>query len=177
MRLRGERVDENISFLSLLRTTKVSNITWKYPVFYISVCIAVITYYYLNKMKVEQYDQIFPYISDTIASISATLMGIILAGLAIIVGLAAGDLLNLLSRGKTLHKLLFPFWFTTLLWAVSTMIAISLNFLPIFLTKSIEIYIVSFEAFIFIYSLLGTVGLIGSSIKILLLISQLTPKE
>ncbi|RVT67645.1 hypothetical protein [Niallia taxi] len=168
---------DDISFWKMLRVTKVGTLTWKYPIFYISICLAVISYYYFSKMDAQSYADIFPYISDTIASISATLMGIILAGLAIIVGLAVGDILNLLLRGKTLQKLLFPFWLVTLLWAISTIIAISLNFVPLFVSKSVELYLLSFEVFIFTYSVFGTVGLIGSTIKIFVLIAQLVPKE
>jgi hypothetical protein len=174
---RGGRVESNMTFWSLLKTTKVRNLTWKYPVFYIAIIFAYAAYYLLKKMDNDSYKEIFPYVSDTIASISATLMGIIIAGLAIIVALAMGDVLNLLLKNKTLQKLLFPFWFVTLLWALSTLIAILLNFIPLLVSKNIEIYILTFEVFLFIYALFGTVGLIGGSIKIMIIIAQLVPKK
>lgn len=174
---RGERVDGNIDFWSLIRVAKVRNITWKYPIFYIAFIVAFISNKYIRKMDSSSYEGIFPYFSDTIASISATLMGIIIAGLALIVALAMGDVLNLLLKNQTLQKLLFPFWMCTLLWAVSTFISISLNFIHLFLNKNIEIYIISFEIFIFTYTLFATVGLIGSSIRIMIIIAQLIPKK
>lgn len=177
MKKRGERVDGNLTFWSLLRTSKIRNITWKYPVFYLAAIVAYIAYRYLHKMDDESYGAIFNYFSDTIASISATLMGIIIAGLALIVALAMGEVLNLLLREQTLQKLLFPFWYCTLLWSLSTITAIALNFIPLFVNKNVEIYIITFEVFIFTYALFGTVGLIGSSIKIMIIIAQLNPKK
>jgi len=174
---RGDRVDENISFWSLLRNTKIGTLTWKYPIFYFSIIVAYGCYRVFKVLSKDTYVSLFPYISDTIASISATLMGIILAGLAIIVGLAVGDILNLLLKGKILQKLLFPFWFVTLLWAVSTLTAISLYFIPYLVNKEIEIIFLSFQSFIFTYALLGTVSLIGSTIKIMVLIAELVPKD
>jgi hypothetical protein len=174
---RGDKVGDNIGFWSLLRTAKIKNITWKYPVFYIAAITAYLSYVFLEKMDNGSYEEVIPYVSSVIAPISATLMGIIIAGLAVIVALSMGEILNLLLKNKTLQKLLFPFWYCALMWSISTFLAVFLKFVPLFVSKKIEIYMISLEFFVFTYALFATVGLIGSAIKIMIIIAQLLPKK
>lgn len=174
---RGERVDENISFWSLLKTVKIRNLTWKYPVFYLAIVSATLSYFLMTNMNEDDLLLTLTFASNTLTSISASLMGIIIAGLAIIVALSMGNILHLLLRNKILQKLLFPFWFMTLFWSLSTITSISLHFSRLVFTVPLQIYIFSLEAFFFTYALFGTVGLIGSTIKTMLIIAQLKPKD
>lgn len=176
---RGERVDPNtLNFWNLLRTVKLKNVTYKYPATYLAAIISVSIYYFLfSKLSSDRLSKLLEYFSDTMASISATLLGIILAGLAIIVALAAGNILRLMLKGKILHKLLFPFWYVTVLWSISTALSIFIGISDLLLSNSHVELLLAIEVFIFTYSIYATVGLVGSSIKIMLILAQLVPED
>jgi len=109
MKRRDERVVENLSFWSLLKTVKIKNITWKYPIFYVALATAILSHIMIRNIRTSDLTKIFDYVSNTITSVSATLMGIIIAGLAIIVALSMGEISALLLRQKILKSYCFHF--------------------------------------------------------------------
>ncbi|WP_043929797.1 hypothetical protein [Bacillus sp. EB01] len=179
MDTRGDKIDlDDLSFIGFLKIVKLRNITIKYPGTYIALLGSFLFYKYIINGKDFDSEKVTAYLGDTVVSVSASLLGIIIAALAILIALAMGEVAHLLLKNKTLQKLLFPFWLVTVFWGLSTFLSISIFFFqPIFNGFKYFYFLYSVEVFIFIYALYATIGLIGSSIKIMILVARLIPKS
>lgn len=167
---RNERVTESTtSFWSLLNLVKVKTLIVNFS-FLISIFITV-AFYLVMSRKSDLLNTV-NYFSNTIASISATLMGIVIAGLAILIALVQGKVLGLLLQKSVLQKFLFPFWFLSGTWALSTLLSTSSLFFydPI---GDYIVYYLSFNFFAFTYSLFGTISLMGHAIRLGLFLATL----
>ncbi|MCM3144690.1 hypothetical protein [Brevibacillus sp. MER 51] len=178
MRRREERVStNNTNFFSLFRVVGLRNFVWKNYGFYFALCVTIIFGWVINHTDKLKINDIAEYFGDPIASISATLLGIIIAGFAIILAVANGKILNLLLEDSTLQKLLYPFWFISFFWALSTFLSIVIVFLSNLVSENIMKYVFCAEVFIFTYSLCGTVILIGNTVVLTLHLAELEPPE
>lgn len=139
--------------------------------FYVAIILAGVFYYFIK--DVTEFSGLIEYTSDTIASISASLLGIVIAGLAILISLTQGKLLSLFLQKNILQKFLFPFWVFAGAWALSTLICICLKLIE-YLDRDILLYVFTFEVFVFVYALLGTVSLMGHAIRFGIYIAQIT---
>ncbi|MGM1050264.1 MAG: hypothetical protein ACQEXX_29660 [Bacillota bacterium] len=168
---RNERVtSKTTSFYGLLKITTVKPF-FITPAFFVAFLLAGVFYYFFK--DVTEFSELIEYSSNTIASISATLLGIVIAGLAILISLSQGKLLSIFLQKNILQKFLFPFWVFTGAWALSTLVCISLKLFEYFHYK-VLLYIMTFEVFVFVYALLGTVSLMGHAIRFGIYIAQLT---
>lgn len=178
MLTRGDRVTvETTSFFAMLRTVGIRNIVWKNIGFYIALLTSFATWYYFKERDMDYFKSSSAYIGDTIASVSGTLLGIILAGLAIIVAIANGKILHLLLANKMLQKILTPFWLVSVCWGLSTFICILINFVVSMSSIKIVLALTVMESFIFMYSLCGTINLIGNTIRVMVIIADLIPED
>ncbi|MBA2943196.1 hypothetical protein HZF08_33540 [Paenibacillus sp. CGMCC 1.16610] len=130
--------------------------------FYISLVLSVVFLWFFK--NVADFSELIDYTSDTIASISATLMGIVIAGLAILISLTQGKLLTIFLQKNILQKFLFPFWVMTFLWGISSLICILIKLLQ-WMSPVILLYVFTVEVFIFVYALFGTISLMGHAIR------------
>jgi len=168
---RDERVSsKTTTFMGLLRITTFKPFLAT-PVFFVAVILAAIFYFYFK--DITDFSHLVEYTSDTIASISATILGIVIAGLAILISLTQGKLLSLFLQKNILQKFLFPFWVFTGAWALSTLICIIIKLFQYF-EPELLLYIFTTEVFVFVYALLGTVSLMGHAIRFGLYIAQIT---
>lgn len=178
MKRRVERVStDNTTFFSLFKVVGLRNFVWKSYGFYIAILVTMLFQWIITNYDSQKIDKIAEYFGDQIASISATLLGIIIAGFAIILAVANGKILNLLLAESTLQKLLYPFWFISFFWALSTFVAVLIAFLPNLISYSILKYVISAEVFIFTYSLCGTIILIGNTVVLTLHLAELEPPD
>jgi|GEM_PF-2780077 len=176
MKRRVDRVSaDNTTFISLFKVVGLRNFVWKNYGFYLALITTILFQWIINDYDNQKIDNIAKYFGDPIASISATLLGIIIAGFAIILAVANGKILNLLLAESTLQKLLYPFWFISFFWALSTFVAVLIAFLPNVVSYSILKHVLCAEVFIFTYSLCGTVILIGNTVVLTLHLAELEP--
>jgi len=171
---RDERITlSSTSFLSLLRISKIKSfiINWS---FFFSVVAFILTY--LKFKNTTDFSKLAEYYSNIIASVSATLLGIVLAGLAILIALMQGKVLGLLLRKNVLQKFLFPFWIIAASWAISVLLSVSM-YLFYEELSTIYVYVLSTESFVFTYSLLGSISLMGHSIKLGIMLAELSAVE
>lgn len=118
---------------------------------------------------------IVKYLSNTGSQICSTLLGILIAGLAIIIAVVNGKLANLLLKGNILQRLLFPFWLVAACWGVSLgCLMISYPLYPLLNENGLR-FIILAESFLISFSLSATVGLIGNTIQIGLIIAHWNP--
>jgi hypothetical protein len=67
---------------------------------------------------------------------------------------------------------LFPFWLLAGFWALSTLVCIALKFFSN-LPAEYLLYAIAFESFLFIFSILSTVSLMGDAIRLGLFFASL----
>ncbi|MFB5190456.1 hypothetical protein [Alicyclobacillus fastidiosus] len=152
------------------------------PKFFISLLLAAcVKYFYLcplaKETKPDNFINVAQYIGNTGAQICGTLLGIVIAGLAIITALAAGKLLNILLKDNILHQLLFPFWLCAILWGIT--LGSCMLLYPA--TTLYSVYSLTWACFgvifFFVYSTMATIGLVGNSIQIALLAAEYDPNQ
>lgn len=110
----------------------------------------------------------------TLLSSSAGALGIIIAALSVTIALFSKTLLPMLLESKLLHKFLFPFWYSVLLWGSSVISCILLAILYEVNQLVLLSYIFIFEIFLFIYATLFTINLTGQVIRLALQNAQNT---
>ncbi|MDX8046624.1 hypothetical protein SH601_11590 [Gracilibacillus sp. S3-1-1] len=171
---RDERVNfENTSFFGMLKIVRLGTLTYKNFGFYFGLVIAFIFLFITEDFNEKELIDLAEYITGVIPSVAAALLGIIIAGLAIIVALSTEDIYNKLLKNRTLQKLLFPFWYVAALWAITTFSVISLGLIQKFLEVHIIYYLIVFIIFILNYALVSTIKLIGNTIRIMVYLAQL----
>jgi hypothetical protein len=159
---RRERVtSETTNFRSLIRIVTIKPFI-KTPIFGISFILTILFWFFFR--NVRDFKDLIDYTSDTIASISATLMGIVIAGLAILISLTQGKLLALFLHRNILQKFLFPFWIMTFTWGLSTLFCVLLKLIE-WMEPAYHLWVLTIEVFVFSYSLLGTISLMGHAIR------------
>jgi hypothetical protein len=168
---RNERITHKTTgFFSLLKIAGLKNLFLN-----LSTLIALIStllFWYYNKNYNPDIQKLIDYYSDTVGSISATLLGIVIAGLAILIAVFQGKILGSLLKNRILQKFLFPFWFVTVMWGLSTFNCILLNTFSS-INKNLLTIVLYFEIFIFVYSLFATISLMGHSIRVGLFLADL----
>ncbi|MDX5476221.1 MAG: hypothetical protein LPK00_11865 [Bacillaceae bacterium] len=168
--LRDERVTyETTSFWFLLKTVSIKNLFINIRTL-LSILFSLSFYYLFTGKDIDTTAQ---YFGNTIATISASLLGIVIAGLAILIAVLQGRIFGVLLQKKLLQRFLFPFWFITFLWGISTIICLIIAIFYSMISSQVLLVVMSIEIFIFTYSLLGTVNLMGHSIRIGLFLADL----
>lgn len=103
-------------------------------------------------------------------NISAGLLAILIAGLAIVVATTDIDYLLFLRSSKVLTNLLFPYWLIAMVWAIS----IPVGLLALLLSqvggvpRICQVTINAGLGFLGGYALAGTTGLFGTTLRFLL---------
>lgn len=169
---------DNTSFFNMLKINGISSLTFKNFGFYCSIFTGALAYYIFEQTKKDTLiTDIANYISNILPGVSASILGIIIAGLSIVVALTSGKIIHLLLKNKTLQNLLFPFWFAAALWALllifSMVLPLLIKLIPIYILKNFLIIILV----VFIYTLYGTISLVGNTIRIMLILAQLSNDE
>ncbi|MFD1850975.1 hypothetical protein [Oceanobacillus bengalensis] len=171
---RDERVNyQNTSFLGMLRINKISSLTVKNLGFYLGLILTIIFYYYCRNLSNDLIRKLADYMTNVLPSVSATLLGIIIAGLAIIVALSTGNIYNHLLENRTLQKLLFPFWYAASLWGVLILLLLVLKVLLLISTMKVIFIGIILIIFFLNYALFGTMALIGNRIRIMIYLAQI----
>lgn len=160
---RNERITyKTTSFIALLKIYKFRTLFFNIS-FLIAAIVSFSFYiYFKNNYLISL---MVDYISTTLSTISASLLGIVIAGLAILIALTQGKTLSILLKRNVLQIFLFPFWLLSFFWGISTLTCIAINFLDIINFEHI-FYLITFEVFIFIYSILSTIQLMGHAIRL-----------
>ncbi|KAA1808164.1 hypothetical protein CN417_01435 [Bacillus thuringiensis] len=164
---------DNTSFLSLLKENGIFSLTIGNLGFYVAILLGWLSYRVFINMKQTEITEIAGYISNILPGVSASILGIIIAGLSIIVALTSGKILHLLLKNKTLQNLLFPFWYAAALWGIIIVITMSFPIIIKITTMKILIYSIVFVLSLTIYTLFGTIALIGNTIRIMVILAQL----
>ncbi|MCU5129368.1 MULTISPECIES: hypothetical protein [Bacillus cereus group] len=164
---------ENTSFFSMLKSNGISSLTVTNFGFYLAVLIGIISYFTLVRMKNQTIIDIANYISNILPGVSASILGIIIAGLSIVVALTSGKIFHLLLKNKTLQNLLFPFWYAATLWGILLFVSMSFPILIKTITIKLLLYILTITFSFFVYTLCGTIALIGNTIRIMIILADL----
>lgn len=113
-----------------------------------------------------------------VAGIGGALLGLVVAGLAMSMGILADDFLRLLREAKGFPALVIPYWMAGLAWAVTIvsslfLVAVSATSLGPNLVR----WSLAVVAMLLVLSLSWTLGLFGSIIRLVgLKIDTMTPK-
>lgn len=161
---------DTVNFYHLLKSVKMTALIFNFS-FLFSVLITVLFKYYGSYSKAT-IQSLIEYLSGIIGPASATLLGIVLTGLAILIALFRENISGLLVKHGLLQRFLFPFWFVSILWGVSTFICTGFKLFQGLPYKYL-IYAIHFEIFIFIYALFSTVALLGHAIKVAIILADL----
>ncbi len=147
------------------------------PKFFIALLIAAGTKLLLCHLSTDNFIDVAKYISNTGASVSGTLLGIVIAGLAIITALSNGKLFNILLEKQVLHQLLFPFWLAAVFWGITLGGCMGLYPCITLLSHIVLSWIEFVIVFMFIYSTMSTVGLVGNTVQIGLILTEYKPEN
>jgi hypothetical protein len=170
---RNDRVNKKTtSFFYLLGLTFTSLIN-TFSFYFAAACSVLLYFLFIN---VREYSDLINYVSNTIASISATILGIVIAGLAILITLTQGKLLGLFLQKNILQKFLFPFWIVTGMWAISTLLCVVIKLVQYVSFFYIH-WLFAIETFVFIYSMFSTVSLMGHSIRMGIYVASLQEND
>lgn len=162
------------TFLGLLRINGVKVlINWS---FFWSFLISSVPIFYSWKKGTFTSDfiSLSKELSATLLGASAGVLGIVIAALTITLTLFHNSLLPKMLETKLIHKFLFPYWFVVVLWGVSIVLCIILNFFEVYgLVQSVAI-VFGIELFWFLYATFYTVQLTGLVIRLALQRSQMS---
>ncbi|ASS75755.1 hypothetical protein CIG75_12685 [Tumebacillus algifaecis] len=162
---RDEKVSvESLSFWSLVRLMEFGNF-FKLS-FLISLVVSLLTLAVVRELPEGSLEDVSKYIGNVCAPISGTLLGIVIAGLAILTALSNGGLMQVLLKRKLLQRLLIPFWLISCFWALTLGSAIILYILSWILPLEITRWYIIGYSFLFTYSLCLTVSLVGGTIQV-----------
>ncbi|MGZ0084541.1 hypothetical protein ACWNXI_02895 [Caldibacillus thermoamylovorans] len=139
--------------------------------FYFGILSAVSLYYILERITQKQLEEFYKYLGDTIVSVSSSLLGIVIAGLALLIAILKEDILKPLYDSKLLQKFLVPFWVVSWCWGLSTVIGFFINVGSYFCIGYMK-FIAPFNIFFFVYGTFATIDLLGNAIKITLIIAK-----
>ncbi|MEN2467641.1 hypothetical protein [Ornithinibacillus sp. FSL M8-0202] len=160
---RNERITyKTTSFLALFRIYRFRTLIFNFS-FLIAAVLSASFYFFYKDINTT--NQIVNFVGTTLSSISASLLGIVIAGLAILIALTQGKTLSILLQRNVLQIFLFPFWILSFFWGISTLICIAIIFLDI-INFNYLFYLITFEVFIFTYSVLSTIQLMGHAIRL-----------
>ncbi|MBJ7956824.1 hypothetical protein JDS77_03665 [Bacillus cereus group sp. N28] len=164
---------DNTSFFSMLKTNGISSLTVTNFGFYLAILTGILFYFILVRMTDQEIPEIANYISNILPGVSASILGIIIAGLSIVVALTSGKIFHLLLKNRTLQNLLFPFWYAATLWGILLFVSMSFPILIKMITIKPLVYILAITFSFFIYTLCGTIALIGNTIRIMIILADL----
>lgn len=139
--------------------------------FYLGIVSAIALYYFLGKINGKQTEDIYKYLGDTIVSVSSTLLGIVIAGLAILIAVLKEDILKSLYDSQLLHKFLTPFLVVSWCWGLSTIIGVVINLGSYFFINHMK-FIAPFNIFLFVYGTFATIDLLGNAVRITMIIAK-----
>jgi hypothetical protein len=112
-------------------------------------------------------------LTTTLLGASAGILAIVIAGLAITIALFKPSFLPRMLEIKFLHRLLFLFWFSSVLWGVSIVLCLLLVVIcTLKQTYLIPIFF-SIELFTFFFATFHTISLTGSIIRFTLQNAQI----
>lgn len=177
MLYRKDRVKDTLSFWDLLKINGIIPITFGYYAFYFAIVTSVVSYFLLEDMCNNDLTSIYNFVGTTFAPVSAALMGIIIAGLSIMVAFTNGKLLHLLLINQNLQRILFPFWLVAIVWGLSTLLSIVIYVLQFILPNDYTIILTCIEFGILVYAIFDTIKLVGDTIHAILLFGELIPED
>ncbi|QOY36506.1 hypothetical protein AWH56_002125 [Anaerobacillus isosaccharinicus] len=131
------------------------------------IFVVLLRFYFFTSICV--YTKMIDKIVYIYITVGASLFAIVLASLAVMTALTNGKLIGLLLKEKTLHDLLFPFWFVASSWGTTILVGLVLYIL----VQNIEYFIIPIDflfpisTFLFIFSLVASVSLTGHTIRII----------
>lgn len=109
-------------------------------------------------------------LAGLIFAASASVMGIAVAGFAISTAVLSGSFSNLLMQERILDKILFPFWFNSVLWMVSLFSSGVFFVFEEFTTNwVVTTVLASLSVVVFSLSVSFTVSMVGVVLKLTLL--------
>lgn len=155
---------QGLSFTGMFKTFRKRNLVGKS--LFISLTLGVVIRILLERLDLVEIDNFSRYLGTTGSSIGGGVLGIVIAGLAIISALSNGGLSKVLLKNRLLHRLLFPFWLVSIIWCISILVFIALYFEIYFADEQFMRWLVTISCFVFTYALTSTVGLIGNTIQI-----------
>lgn len=171
MSRKAKEIKESDKILTeIIQVIGYKNIIFNFG-FIFSLLITFVYWMYYSNYNIDK-NLLYEYMGDTLLSTSGALLGIVIAGLAIIMAVLQERILHALYKLNLLKKFLYPFGFISILWGSSTLICFFIDLFS--LTKSeFLIPLVFFEIFLFTYALCSTVGLILDTLKIALVLAKL----
>lgn len=156
---------ENVSFWRLLHLFRKRYLIINFP-FPIAVLIFILTHYLTSHISPKDLIQTVQYLGNIATTSSAALLAIVITGLAVLIALANGKLLNLLLQRETLHRLLFPFWLVSIFLGITLAVSLALSISAIFMDDIQNRWVISIISFCFAYSTSATIGLVGNTVQI-----------
>lgn len=154
-------MNENTTFFSMAKEFGICRILLSWDLFFwLLIAICIILFKGLLGFNISAG------VFEAMLSVSTALFGLLFAAFAIVISLSDAEFVKVLKKAKVFHKLIFPFWYVSILYLTAIILVVLLLIIAEAPHLMRAYQLLEFITLFFIfYSLFATFYRISSAVK------------